>query len=218
MSSDDPILPTHAETPDSDAPPARRDMKDLIGAVRGVTKKLLPDVLTEVKASNALARGNQLVLRILGIFLALVITLLAGCVWALWELSMQVRVTQYEVAGCGDKLDEVKERSKETAEDVEEVKTKAEELAVETAKQPKVEIVPEQDPVKARRAPLKVRVTQPHPVPRPAPAPPFTMTPPPPPAPPASDVVIEAPIFVKDAEVVPSSGPADAPPAPQEKK
>ena len=92
------------------------ELRQLVTAVRGVTQQLLPNVLVEVKASNRLATRNQLVLRVLGIFIALLLLLMGGCIVALWHLTIEMRVTQLELDVATDQLDEMR-RSQEKATD-----------------------------------------------------------------------------------------------------
>jgi hypothetical protein len=197
--------------PTGDTAVTQHDITELIKSIRGVTEKLLPDVLKETQRSNKLATRNQLILRIIGIFILLVVALMGGAAYSLWALALEVQNTQAEVAGCGDKLDMVGRRSVETNDAVTRVAENSDAVASAKALEPKVELVPELDPVKARQAPLKVRVTQPR----------VKGLPSVPALKPSANVVVEAPISVKDVQIVPapSTTPSLSPssgPAPKE--
>jgi hypothetical protein len=104
--------------------------------------------------SNLLAKKNSRLLRVVVLmFLGSVVVLLAVGALA-WTIFNDVRVVEERMGQTVVKVDQMVEVQRLT--DV-----KLDDAKKELDKQPKVELVAEQDPEKAKDAPIKVRITPP---------------------------------------------------------
>jgi hypothetical protein len=117
---------------------------------------LLVRTVEGVKYSNYLAKRNNLHLRIVSYILAVCVLGLVAVVAMLWVL---LNDTKASLAEALDHLNSLSTKVESTSDKVEEVKESTEEIKQTQADQPKLELVPEPDPKKARDTPIKVRIT-----------------------------------------------------------
>lgn len=147
------------ELPDSkrdEQLPQKRDVKELIESLREMTKSegLLARLVIAVKASNDLAKGNNLRLRLLSFGLVACIVILVGVSLAMWRTAVKLEENRQLTAQAIEDL-------KRTDRKVDDVKENQEEAVKAEAEKPKLELVPETDPEKAKVAPIKVRISAP---------------------------------------------------------
>lgn len=131
-------------------------MKELIESVRALTgsEGVMIRLVLAVKTSNDLAKGNAQHLKWVSTGLILCTLLLIGVSVTLWNTVKQLEAT-YELS------EEAIKKLDKTDQKVEDVKEQQKEAKEAEAEKPKVEIVPETDPEKAKVAPIKVRIIAP---------------------------------------------------------
>lgn len=122
---------------------------------------LLVQTVRHVKESNKLARSNNVMLRRANLLLFTYLLTL-GILLALgWKSMERIQVAQHSMNGAVQQLDEALQRLSVLQKSLEAVKMDTKNIKEEQQAQPRVELVPEPDPVKARETPIKVRITPP---------------------------------------------------------
>ena len=122
---------------------------------------ILIQTVRYVKASNTLTRSNYKMLRRVNLFLFTFLLLLALLLTLMWKSAQDIRATQNSLADTVHQLEDVVSRLNQLQSKLDAVKSDTKNIKDEQQAQPKVELVPEPDPMKAKEAPLKVRITQP---------------------------------------------------------
>ncbi len=122
---------------------------------------ILVQTVRYVKASNTLTRSSYRMLRRVNLFLFTFLLVLALLLTLVWKLTQSVRVTQDSLADTVHQLEDVIDRLNQLQSKLDAVKLDTKNIKDEQQTQPKVELVPEPDPAKAKDAPLKVRITPP---------------------------------------------------------
>lgn len=117
---------------------------------------LLVQTVTYVKESNALTKRNALHLRVLSYLLAVCVVVLIGVVAVLWML---LHDTKDHLTATLSKLETISQSVAVAKDKIDDVQVSTDEIKQTQDSQPKVELVPEPDPVKAKDSPLKVRIT-----------------------------------------------------------
>lgn len=119
---------------------------------------LLVQTVRYVKESNALTKRNAVHLRVLSYILAVCVVALIGVVAVLWLL---LHDTKDHLTSTLDRIDQLSKSVQVNTDKVDAVKVSTDEIKQTQDSQPKVELVPEPDPVKAKDAPIKVRISPP---------------------------------------------------------
>jgi cytoskeletal protein RodZ len=119
---------------------------------------LLVQTVKHVKESNALTKTNAVHLRVLSYILAVCVAVLIGVVSVLWLL---LHDTKAHLTSTLDRIDQLSRSVQVNTDKVDAVKVSTDEIKQTQDNQPTVELVPEPDPVKAKDAPIKVRITPP---------------------------------------------------------
>jgi preprotein translocase subunit SecG len=122
---------------------------------------ILIQTVRYVKASNTLTRSNYTMLRRVNLFLFTFLLLLALLLTLMWKSAQDIRSTQNSLADTVHQLEDVIGRLNQLQSKLDAVKSDTKNIKDEQQAQPKVELVPEPDPAKAKDAPLKVRITPP---------------------------------------------------------
>lgn len=177
---------------ESQAPPTlgaddlRLNMQRLVG-----NNGLMPQLIDAVKIGNEIARegytiarrnnaNNRLIIAAAGVVLAL----LGVNVFYLYRVTMRIQSIQNDMIEQQTAMLALKRESRSTTLSIEAVRQNTDNIVDESKTLPKFEVVKETDKKKAERNPWKVRIT---------------------PAPSAATSVIELPVSVKEAVVLPSS-------------
>jgi hypothetical protein len=124
---------------------------------------ILIQTVQYVKASNTLTRSNNKMLRTVNLFLFTFVLLFALLLTLMWKSAQDIRSTQNSQADTVKQLEDVIGRLSQLQSKLDAVKSDTKNIKDEQLAQPRVELVPEPDPVKAREAPVKVRITPPPP-------------------------------------------------------
>ena len=119
---------------------------------------LLVQTVRYVKESNALTKRNAVHLRVLSYILALCLVALIGVVATLW---LVLHDTKEHLASTLGQIDQLSKSVQSTTDKVDEVKVSTDEIKQTQDSQPRVELVPESDPAKAKEAPVRVRIRPP---------------------------------------------------------
>lgn len=185
------------------------DLRDLIGAVQkwaspeGVMMTLATGIQSSNEAmreGNKIAKNNQRVIWALLVFFAFLVALIVIEALILNSLVTRIEQMSARLDQNMTKLESVEQRAVKTDEKVAEVKAAADAVAEKEASEPQLVVVPETDPKKAAKNPLKLRVTQPKTAtPRASVSASSSMPPVP--------TTVEVPLQVKDAQVRPSATP-----------
>lgn len=122
---------------------------------------ILIQTVRYVKASNTLTRSNYKMLRTVNLFLFTFVLLFALLLTLMWKSAQDIRSTQSSLADTVHQLDDVIGRLTQLQSKLDAVKSDTKNIKDEQQAQPRVELVPEPDPTKAKDAPIKVRITPP---------------------------------------------------------
>jgi preprotein translocase subunit SecG len=120
---------------------------------------LLLQTVQYVKTSNSLARSNNVSLRRVNLILFTFMLLLALLLAMGWKSLQDVRAAHDRLESTTRQLDDVVSRLGQVQVNLDMVKKDTKNIKDEQQAQPKVELVPEPDPAKAKDAPIKVRIT-----------------------------------------------------------
>ncbi len=147
-------------TPGDTDPPTRDEMRSFVAQLKDLTDDngLLVRLLLNVRQSNEFMRDNQRLLRVIAVGLLLCTVGIGTTVITLFVVSGRLSEVRDVVATSKVNIQDVQKQTEKTDKAVAEVKEQTQEPAT------KVELVPEMDPKKAKRAPIKVRITPKPPV------------------------------------------------------
>lgn len=153
---------------------------------------LMEQVIQQAKASNALAKHNNKCLRIaIGLFV-FAIVLMAIVIVMVAKTLNDVAVVESRLNTAAKSIDDNSRRLSSAEGTLKDIKSSTDKADEDRESQPKIQLVPEEDPRKAVDAPIKVRIVPP-------PAPTETVTP-------SISATVEVPLPVKDAVTVPDDG------------
>lgn len=145
----------------------RRDISDLSGTFAKLEEPL-GELITSMQEQNvALKRANRVLTLVVWCLLVLVVAGVVGIGLHFVGITKSYNTARRIDESVG-KLAEMQKKVEDLVGDVEDVKDtadetkkKVDEVREEQGTKPQLELVPETDPVKARRAPVKLRVKAP---------------------------------------------------------
>jgi hypothetical protein len=152
---------------------------------------LMEQVIHQAKTSNSLAKHNNKCLRFaIGLFL-FAIALMIVVLIMVWKTLNDVAIMERRLDSATVSIQDNTTRLSSTETTLKEIKSSTDKADEDRQTQPRIELVPEDDPHKAISAPIKVRITPPASPAEPDP----------------TSSAVEVPLPVKDAvKVPPDSG------------
>lgn len=122
---------------------------------------LMAQVIEHVKGSNELARHNNKWLRgVAGLFVVC-LTLVFGVLLVVAKTMSDVKVVGQRLNIAVTNIEALADRLSTTERKLQQVKESTDKADVDRESQPRIELVAERDPNKARAAPIRVRITPP---------------------------------------------------------
>jgi predicted MPP superfamily phosphohydrolase len=118
-------------------------------------------VIEQAKASNDLARRNNTQLRVVIGLLALYGAVLVVVAISGIHIVNDLVVMERRLDGTVGQINDLATQMRDTEKKVDSVKSDTDTIREDRETQPRVELVEEQDPDKAKEAPLKVRIMPP---------------------------------------------------------
>jgi hypothetical protein len=122
---------------------------------------LLVQTVQHVKASNNMVRQNSKRLHWMGMLLFMYLLPLGILLLFVSRSATDIQHADETLRGTVRQLEEVTASLVELQSSLADVKKDTTNIKDEQLSQPKVELIPEPDPVKAKTAPIKVRITPP---------------------------------------------------------
>ncbi len=140
-----------------------RQQDKLVGQVKKLTGEdgLLRQVIEQAKASNELARKNNKQLRVVIGLLALYGAVLVVVAASGVHIVNDFVDLERRLDGTVTQMDDLATQMRDTEKKVDSVKKDTDTIREDRETQPRVELVEEQDPAKAKDAPIKVRIMPP---------------------------------------------------------